>query len=316
MTFYPSPTTGLGVAAKIVVPGNTAPAGQESKAGVNGYNNVVLSLSGTNGPTTFQLEPQLQDAAGNEVAAGTQFTLTSVATGSEPQLTLTAVAAASGNQAVYTGTITGGGSNAFEGYSFTIAGFQNAANNGTFVCVASTTTTLTLVNEFTIAETHAATAQSVEGNGVYTGTITGGGSNAFAGETFVVAGFTNAQNNGTFICTASSTTTLTLNNPNSTTETHAATATAQESGNSLTYVAYGFKTNSGGTYKPVNGGGESVVTVSSTGLITAVAEGGSVVEVSYPTFNNTIGDISSSGNIMNGLPIQKVYGEVSVTVVA
>ena len=315
-TSYPSPTTGLGVAAKIAVAGNTVPPGQSAKATVNGYNNVFLSLTGTDFPETFQLNPQLQDAAGNEVTLGTQFTLTSVAGGSVGTLTLTAVAASSNGTAVYTGTITGGGSNAFEGFTFTIAGFTNAVNNGVFTCNASTTTTLTLVNTNAVAETHAATAEAANGTAVYTGTITGGGSNAFAGLTFIVAGFvTNPQNNGTFICTASNTTTLTLENASAVAETHAATATTQELTNSLTYVAYGFKTLTGNTYQP-KGTATAVVTVSSTGLITAVAEGGSQVEVSYPTFNNSIGDIVSSGNIMNGLPINKVYGEVSVTVVA
>ena len=317
MSQFPSPTTGLGVAAKIVLQGNVTPPGQEAKAGVNGYNKVRLSLSGANGPTTFQLNPQIEDVAGNPITPGTAFTLTSVATGSAPVLTLSAVAASSGNQAVYTGTITGGGSNAFAGHGFIIAGFTNSANNGSFICVASSTTTLTLVNEFAIAETHAGTAQDEQGTGVYTGTITSGGSNAYAGLTFVVAGFTNAQNNGTFICTASSTTTLTLENPNSTSETHAATATSEEviGGNVLTYVAYGFKTLTGNTYKP-SGTPTAVVTVSSTGLITAVAEGGSVVEASFPTFNNSVGNVVSSGNIMNGLPINKIYGETSVTVVS
>lgn len=311
----PSQTTGLGVAAKIVSQGNVTPPGQEAKAGVNGYNKIKLSLGGTNGPQTFQLNPQLQDVAGNEVTAGTVFTLTAAAAGSAPVLTLSAVAASSGNQAVYTGTITGGGSNAFAGHSFIIAGFVNGVNNGSFVCVASTTTTLTLVNEFSIAETHAGTAQDEQGTTVYTGTITGGGSNAFKGETFVVAGFATASNNGTFIATASTTTTLTLENPNGASETHAGTATAQESGNALTYVAYGFKTLTGNTYQP-SGTSTAVVTVSSSGLITAVAEGGSVVETSYPTFNNTAGAIVSSGNPMNGLPIAKIYAENSVTVVA
>ena len=312
---YPSPTTGLGVAAKIVVPGNVVSPGQEAKAGVNGYNKIRLSLSGANGPTTFQLNPQLQDAAGNEVSAGTAYVLSSVANGSNPVLTLTAVAASIVNQAVYTGTITGGGSNAFVGQSFVIAGFTNASNNGNFICTASTTTTLTLVNEFAVAETHAATAQSDQGTAVYTGTIVAT-ANSLAGYTFVVAGFTNAQNNGTFVATANNgTTTLTLENANATSESHAATATEQENGNALTFVSYGFKTNTGGTYKPVNGGSTAVATVSATGLITAVAEGGTVVETSYPTFNNSVGDIVSSGNIMNGLPIVKIYGENSVTVV-
>lgn len=315
MSTFPNPTTGLGVAAKVVVPGNTVPLGEQAKSGVNGYNNVVLSLSGVNGPTTFQLNPKLQDALGNEVAAGTAFTLTSVAVGSNPQLTLSAVATSSGGVAVYTGTITGGGSNAFVGYSFEVLGFVGAENDGTFICTASTTTTLTLENPAAVAETHAATAQSLQGTGVYTGTITGGGSNAFAGETFVVAGFVNASNNGTFICTASSVTTVTLANPNSVVETHAATATAQESGNSLVFLAYGFKTVTGNTYTP-SGTSTAVVTVSSAGVVTAVAEGGSQVEVSYPTFNNSRGNVVSSGNVMNGTPLDKIYGEVSISVVA
>ena len=61
---------------------------------------------------------------------------------------------------------------------------------------------------------------------------------------------------------------------------------------------------------------KDVATVSASGLITVVAEGGSVVEVSYPTFGNTVGTINSPSNPMNGLPVLKVYAEVNVTVVA
>ena len=71
---------------------------------------------------------------------------------------LTSVANAAGGNTVYTGTITGGGANAFAGVVFTVAGFATAANNGTWVCTASTTTTLTLANAAGVAETHAATA--------------------------------------------------------------------------------------------------------------------------------------------------------------
>ena len=59
-----------------------------------------------------------------------------------------------------------------------------------------------------------------------------------------------------------------------------------------------------------------VASVSSSGLISAVAEGGSVVEVSYPTFGNTEGTIYSPSNPMNGLPKGKIYAEVNVTVVS
>ena len=77
-----------------------------------------------------------------------------------------------------------------------------------------------------------AVAASSGGSAVYTGTITGGGSNAFAGLYFVVAGFTNATNNSAyagpqgFVCTASTTTTLTLTNNLAIAETHAGTATS------------------------------------------------------------------------------------------
>lgn len=285
-------TTGLGVAAKIVVEGN------EQTSTTPGYNDVLLSLSTTGAPATFQLNPVLEDVSGAVISPGTAFTLTAVAGSTVGLLVLSAVAAGTG---AYTGTITGGGSNAYAGYTFTIAGFTNAANNGFFLCTASTTTVLTLVNPASVVETHAGTAAAEEGTAVYTGTITGGGSNAFAGQSFLVAGFaTNASNNGTFIATASGTTSLTLANPDAIAETHAATATSQESGtNELTFVSYS----------------SSVATVSATGLLTAVAKGVSVVEVSYPTFNNSVGAVASTGNIMNGLPINKVYAEVNVQVV-
>lgn len=67
---------------------------------------------------------------------------------------------------------------------------------------------------------------SVNGAGVYTGTITGGASNAFAGIPFTITGFTNAANNQTSIATASSATTLTLTNTATVSETHAGTATS------------------------------------------------------------------------------------------
>lgn len=64
----------------------------------------------------------------------------------------------------------------------------------------------------------------------YTGTITGGGSNAFVGYQFVITGFVNATNNVTAICIASSTTTLALAVPVSgVAETHAGTATSSSS---------------------------------------------------------------------------------------
>jgi len=57
------------------------------------------------------------------------------------------------------------------------------------------------------------------GTGVYTGTFTGGGTNAFAGQNITFSGFANAANNGTFACTASTTTTVTVSNASSALET-------------------------------------------------------------------------------------------------
>jgi hypothetical protein len=74
-------------------------------------------------------------------------------------LTLTSVDTASGD-AVYHGTFPCGGNNAYVGLQFTVAGFVNGVNNGTFIVDGSTTTTLTLLNPAATSETHAATAIS------------------------------------------------------------------------------------------------------------------------------------------------------------
>jgi hypothetical protein len=65
-------------------------------------------------------------------------------------------------------------------------------------------------------------ATSAGGVAVYTGTITGGASNAFAGMTVTVSGFTFSLNNGTFLVHASDATTLTLVNVAAAIETAAA----------------------------------------------------------------------------------------------
>ena len=84
--------------------------------------------------------------------------------------------------------------------------------------------------------TLSAAANASAGTTQYTGTITGGitpytsgASNAYIGFLFVVSGFATAANNGTFTCTASDATHLTLDNANGVSESHA--ATAAETGN-------------------------------------------------------------------------------------
>jgi len=88
----------------------------------------------------------------NTPGAGTAFTLTSVALATVTNGVATTA---------YTGTITGGANNAYAGFVFTITGFTTAANNGTWYCVQSTSTTLTLANPLGVTETHAGTATEV-----------------------------------------------------------------------------------------------------------------------------------------------------------
>lgn len=289
-------TTGVGVAAQINCNGNSLLNPRQ----------LNLSVTNTTFPSTFQLNPMILDALGNPQSLGTTFTLTAVAASTPVAYTLTAVSATSSTPggvvyATYTGTVTGGGSNAYAGRQFVVTGFalNSGVNNGTFQCTASTATTLNLTNSNAVAETHAGAAQDQTATAVYTGTITGGGSNAFADADFVVAGFTNASNNGTYFCSGSSTTTLTLDNPSGIAETHAGTAQNEES------AAQGM------TYWSNNA---TYATVSATGLVTAVKAGDAVIEISYPAFNNTYGLIGSSGNVMNGTPSIKIWREMNVRV--
>jgi hypothetical protein len=67
--------------------------------------------------------------------------------------TVSSVAAAGGTLGpnasactVYTGTFTNGTGNAYAGLVLTFSGFGTAANNGTYRCVASTNTTVTVTN--------------------------------------------------------------------------------------------------------------------------------------------------------------------------
>jgi hypothetical protein len=72
-----------------------------------------------------------------------------------PPFSITSVANASGGTTVYTGTITGGATetNSYAGYYFTTSLFAHSANNGTFLCTASTSSTLTLANAAGVSDT-------------------------------------------------------------------------------------------------------------------------------------------------------------------
>lgn len=159
-------------------------------------------------------------------------------------LTLTAVAASSGGNAVYTGTITGGANSAFVGDYFTIAGFTNAADNGVFIAVASTATTLTLANPNAVAQTHAATATG--GIAVYNSVF--GDGQVKIGDSVVIAGFSNSVNNGTFTVVMVSSQSVTVNNTSAVAETNPA-ATLSDVQNGTPVAIYATtSTESAGTY--------------------------------------------------------------------
>jgi len=193
-----------------------------------------LSAFTTTGAAGFVYPTQPLTSYSFQLIDGTiRVIIDTASTGPSISDTLTSVATSVGGNAVYTGTITGGANNALQGQSVTVSGFTTGANNGVFSVFQSTATTLTLVNPNATAETHAATAATIiltsvanasGGNTVYTGTITNGGSNNFVGLTFLISGFGLSQNNGTFVCVASTSTTLTLANAFGTSETASATA--------------------------------------------------------------------------------------------
>lgn len=119
----------FGVAGKYVRLLGAAPANQSNLAGVNNsQGGATLNWTGTTG--------------------GTSLTLTGVAATVQDT-----------GVAVYSGSFPSGGSNAYAGKIFQVTGFAGAANNGYFVCTASTTTTLTLANGLATLETHAGVAQ-------------------------------------------------------------------------------------------------------------------------------------------------------------
>lgn len=119
-------------------------------------------------------------------------------------------------------------------YGFFVTGTSNqykwdGTNGGGAVTAWGTdapVTAITVGAPIGVGQTFALSSVSNASGGttVYHGTITGGAANAYAGLTFTISGFLNAQNNGAFSCSASTATTITLANPVGVAETTAAQA--------------------------------------------------------------------------------------------
>ena len=180
---------------------------------------------------------------GTFVITGSTATTIVVATTTQANETQAATASVTGVSLVtYNGTITGGGTSAFAGKSVLVAGFTNSANNGTFTIVSSTGALFTTLLTAQVAETHVATAQ-VAGvsQTTYNGTITGGGSNALAGSTVTVTGFSNSGNNVTTVILSSTGSTIVVLTTTQVNETHVGSAAI-----SLSYTKGGTRI---GTFK-------------------------------------------------------------------
>jgi hypothetical protein len=135
----------------------------------------------------------------------------------------------------------GGSVNTYQNWAFTLAGAKNGGNNNTFICVASTSSSMTFVNPVGVSETtlpSGAALSSSSGTTAYVGTFSGayptiqGSFNGLQGLNNVsVTGFANANNNVTnTTAIANSLTVLAVTNPNTgVSETHAATITLSPS---------------------------------------------------------------------------------------
>lgn len=208
-------------------------------------------------------------AARPDIFIGVRFD-TSASPGS---LTLTNAANASGGNTVYTGTITGGANGAHDGLTFTVAGFTTGANNGSFVCVDSTATTLTLANASGVSEAHAATAAATGLNdSFYTFEVVtnpqygSGARHNKQGQTFVtsVAPASGDWHRLDITCSVAGQVTLTLDG--SLTNTFTATVSpvtltgwgTQVSNNSSNGRVFGAIGTTGSTFTPPFTGGSSV----------------------------------------------------------
>jgi hypothetical protein len=140
--------------------------------------------------------------------------LTNVVQNTNLSGTATAVAASlSGGTAVYTIALAGGTANGLVGYQFVCTGGTTAANNGTFACVASSATNVTLANAAATLQSAGTfptlTASSSVCGFVFIGATTtpyaSWLANSMVGLSLISTGFvaSSGQNNTTFTVTSS-----------------------------------------------------------------------------------------------------------------
>jgi hypothetical protein len=129
-------------------------------------NQFVRTLNGDAAPTCASVTGT-DIASGYALLASQTTTLTAAKLKAFNGVLNLTQATDSGDNVVYTGTITNGGvdgdnpSGGLSASYYTIAGFVEGGNNGSFYCASSTTTTLTCANAGAVNETHAGTATNL-----------------------------------------------------------------------------------------------------------------------------------------------------------
>lgn len=161
----------------------------------------------------------------------TQTVLTQMVVNLAVTDTIASIAAASGGTTVYTiSSDAGAAANAYVGFVFVVSSATNPLNNGTFICTASTATTLTLSNNFGVVQagTNGTCVSSTSNVGIIGTFNANAGGNAWTGLSFTTTGFAASAgvNNATFTATATSATCIGAAKGSSVNETHAGAATA------------------------------------------------------------------------------------------
>lgn len=132
---------------------------------------------------------------------------------------------------------------------------------GTASCFGTTNPPTLTVGPFAVTSV----TGPVSGNMTYGGTITSGSGNAYGGHTFQITNFSNPLNNGTFVCTTSTSSTLVCANP---------TGVAQ-SGQTATAIEPGFAVTTVSAYS----GSTATITVPLTWKTSSPTESGLLVNV-------------------------------------
>lgn len=140
---------------------------------------------------------------------------------------VTAVANASSGNTTYTGVFNPA---SFPAGSTAVITGLGLINSGSFTVVSSNATSLVVANPIGVSSLVLTQVTVAGTTTTYTGTITGGAANAYAGMVFTMTGFATVGNDVVFTVTSSTATTLVGTTTTQSNETHAGVANAAQAG--------------------------------------------------------------------------------------